>query len=105
MDSEDIKRIASVLRRYIPDAKIILFGSRARGDELKSSDIDLIVVSRIFEGMHFTDRASYVLRILWNNNVLPRVGVDVLCYTPNELEKKKNEISIVREALRYGIEL
>ncbi|MCS7098355.1 MAG: hypothetical protein NZ922_05210 [Candidatus Methanomethyliaceae archaeon] len=55
--------------------------------------------------MHFTDRASYVLKILWRNKVLPAVSIDVLCYTPNEFEKKKREIGIVREAVHYGIEL
>jgi len=54
--------------------------------------------------MHFTDRISYVLRILWRNKVLPQVDLDILCYTPREFEKK-NEISIVKEALSYGIEL
>lgn len=103
--NRDIERILEVLRSNIPDARIVLFGSRARGDALKTSDIDLIIISKVFENMHFTDRASYVLKILWKNRALPRVNVDVLCYTPNEFERKKEEIGIVREALRYGIEL
>ena len=105
MVSGEVERIANVLRKHLPDAKIVLFGSRARGDELRDSDIDLIVVSQAFEGMSFTDRASYILRILWNQNALPRVDIDILCYTPREFKKKKNEISIVKEALRYGVTL
>ncbi|NPA97202.1 MAG: nucleotidyltransferase [Crenarchaeota archaeon] len=103
--SEEIKRIASAIRKRLPDAKILLFGSRARGDYLRSSDIDLIIVSSRFRGIHFTDRASLILKILWESDTLPRTGIDLLCYTPEEFEKKSKEISIVREALKHGIEL
>ncbi|MEM0153617.1 MAG: nucleotidyltransferase domain-containing protein [Ignisphaera sp.] len=101
----DIEKIIEVLKDSIPDVKIVLFGSRARGNALKTSDIDIIVVSRVFETMHFTDRASYILKILWKNRALPKVDIDILCYTPEEFEKKKKEIGIVREALSHGIEL
>lgn len=104
MVDEEIEKIVSTIKKHIPDAKIVLFSSRARGTYLRKSDIDIIVVSRVFEKMHFTDRISYVLRILWRNKVLPQVDLDILCYTPREFEKK-NEISIVKEALSYGIEL
>lgn len=72
---------------------------------MKSSDIDLIVVSRVFESIHFADRASFVPEILWKNKVLPRVNIDILCYTSEEFEKWRKEIGIVRRALSYGIEL
>lgn len=101
----DVEKVVEVLKKSIPDARIILFGSRARGGAMKTSDIDLIIVSKIFESMHFTDRASFVLKILWKNRALPMVDMDILCYTPDEFEKKKNEIGIVKEALSYGIEL
>jgi len=99
------KRIGEAIKRRIPDARVILFGSRARGEALKHSDVDLIVVSNVFRGMHFTDRASYVLRILWEEGVRPGVDVDLLCYTPEEFEKKRGEVGVVREALKNGVEL
>jgi len=102
---ETVERVVAAIRRHMPDARIVLFGSRARGDALKESDIDLIVVSRAFEGMSFTDRATHVLKILWREGALPPVDVDLLCYTPEEFEERRREISIVREALRYGVEL
>lgn len=49
LPDEDVKRIAEVLKKNIPDARIYLFGSIARGSALKTSDIDLIVVSRVFQ--------------------------------------------------------
>lgn len=33
--------IVPIIRKYLPDAKIILYGSRARGDFRNGSDIDI----------------------------------------------------------------
>lgn len=105
MGGEEVEKIARVVKKHLSDATIILFGSRARGDHLKHSDIDMIIISKKFEGVKFTDRASLVLKILDREEALPKVGLDILCYTPEEAERKKKEISIVREALRYGLTL
>jgi len=94
-------RIARVIKRNYPDAKIIFFGSRIRGDYLKDSDYDIIVVSKAFRGKHFTDRSSEVMRVLWNAGVVG--DFEILCYTPEEFERKKKSLGIVREALREGL--
>ncbi|CAB50264.1 nucleotidyltransferase domain-containing protein [Pyrococcus abyssi] len=94
-------RIAKVIKKHYPDAKIIFFGSRARGDYLKDSDYDIIIVSESFKGKHFTDRSSEVLRVLWKEGIVG--DFEVLCYTPEEFERKKKAYGIVREALREGI--
>lgn len=79
--------------------KAILFGSRAKGEELKSSDYDILLVSPDFEGIHFTERASSVLASLSNH-----FPMDLLCYTPKEFAEKRKQIGIVRVAVREGIE-
>jgi len=84
---ETAERIVKAVRGHIPDARIILLGSRTRGDALKESDIDLITVSKTFEGTGFTDKATYVLKILLKEGALPPVDVDLLCYTPEEFER------------------
>jgi hypothetical protein len=94
-------RIAKVIRQHYPDAKIIFFGSRIRGDYLKDSDYDIIVVSKTFKGKHFTERSSDVLKALWNAGIVG--DFEILCYTPEEFERKKRSLGIVREALREGI--
>ncbi len=78
----------------------ILFGSRAKGDHLKNSDYDIILVSPDFEGRHFTERASEVLRAL-----TVHFPMDLLCYTPKEFNEKRKQIGIVRRAVSEGIEL
>ena len=94
-------RIVRVIKEHYPDAKVVFFGSRIRGDYLNDSDYDIIVVSKAFEGKHFTERSSEVLKILWKAGIVR--DFEILCYTPEEFERKKKGLGIVREALREGI--
>lgn len=95
-----VSAFASRLSRAYRVERVIFFGSRARGDHLRSSDYDLIVVSPDFEGVAFTDRIS-PLYAYWD---APE-ACDVLCYTPAEFAGKAAEIGVVAEALRYGVEV
>ncbi|MHA1694020.1 MAG: nucleotidyltransferase domain-containing protein [Candidatus Helarchaeota archaeon] len=51
------------LREEIPDEKVILFGARARGDNLRDSDFDYIIVSNYFEGIYFYKRMPIIYKI------------------------------------------
>ncbi len=88
------------MHERIDATKVILFGSRARGDWLHESDYDFVVVSPRFEGMNFMERPVELYKF-WHQ----WPGVELLCYTPEEFERKSNEIGIVAEAVREGIEL
>jgi predicted nucleotidyltransferase len=95
--------LAKFLRRVgerFPLRRAVLFGSRARGDELRESDYDVLLVSDRFGDLPFQDRIAEVLDF-WD---LPE-SVEPLCYTPEELERKSHEIGIVAEALREGRDL
>jgi len=78
--------------------KIIVFGSFARGEMKKDSDIDLILVGKRFKGKKFFERA---LGLHWYWKL--HYPVDFICYTPKEFEKLKKRVSIVSTALREGI--
>lgn len=65
-------------RRYQPSL-VLLFGSRARGEALAESDLDLLIVSDRFRGVPFLRRISSLLTEL----DIP-FAVDLLCYTPEE---------------------
>jgi len=88
------------LREEVGAEKVILFGSRARGDWLKESDYDFIVVSRHFQEMPWPLRPVELYR-LWQGSP----GVELLCYTPDEFRRKSREISMVAEALKEGVRL
>lgn len=93
------KHLPRLWRRFAP-LKVIAFGSRARGEALAESDLDLILVSPKFASMRFLDRPVKVLEALDSPG-----GLELLCYTPEEFEEKRREMGIVRVAVKEGIEL
>jgi len=80
--------------------KIFLFGSRSNYSFKENSDIDLIIVSPDFREMNFIERGARMYDF-WKMNY----PVDFLCYTPEEFNKLKKRITIVREAVTNGIEI
>ena len=46
-----LKKHLAYLRKQFKPEHILLFGSRARGDHLRESDIDLIVADAVKEGI------------------------------------------------------
>jgi predicted nucleotidyltransferase len=44
-DREAIERAAAILRHQFPVERVILYGSKARGDDHAESDIDLLVLT------------------------------------------------------------
>jgi uncharacterized protein len=96
----ELKAFKSELGSRIPVQKMLLFGSQANGKAGKDSDVDLIIVSRTFEGERFRFR-PLGFRKYWASN-LP---VDFLCYTPKEFNRLKKQITLVREAVENGIEI
>lgn len=90
----------SDLHKDTPIDKIIFFGSRAKGKFHKDSDIDLIIVSPKFRRLNFFQRGAKMYDY-WNL----RYPVDFLCYTPEEFNRLKKQITIVKEAVEHGIEI
>ena len=79
---------------------VLAFGSRARGDSLKHSDLDLLIVSDAFHGVRWLDRSVRVIDAIGLT-----FGADLLCYTPEEYRRKREELSIVRTASENGLVL
>ncbi len=88
------------LRRDLKPERVILFGSRARGDNRAGSDYDLLIVSGRFRGLPWIERAPLVIR-LWD---LP-LDVEPICLTPEEYRRRRRELSIIGEAVREGVVL
>ncbi len=89
--------IRDLVAKYRPE-RVILFGSRARGDAIRTSDIDLLVVKETDQ--RFVERIVEVFRLLQ-----PRVALDVLVYTPAEFARLKESNPFVRQAVSEGREV
>lgn len=107
MDREPDKQTMMLLELHLKKIKaafapekILLFGSRAREDHLKDSDIDLLVVSKKFEGMPWRERIISVFGD-WSEKQM----LEPICFTPQEFEERKKQIGIVAQAVKEGVEL
>jgi len=91
-----LPKLAGTLR----PSRVILCGSRARGDARPDSDLDVIIVSETFAGMPFVRRMAYVLGLAR----FPK-HVDYLCYTRDEFARIRETSSVVQSALAECAEL
>jgi len=90
---QELKRFVSRLREAGAQL-VILFGSTARGEIGPWSDLDIIVV--LDSDLPFIKRLGVLYETLE-----PRVGLDLLAYTPQEFEAIR-ERPFIRQALREG---
>ena len=104
MDNQEIQAIlkAQILKitPHVSIDCVILFGSRARNDNMKHSDVDLIIVGAFKED--FIHRSSIILE---NFDIkLIKLGINTFCYTPNEFKKMFYEgIVSILDAIDHGI--
>jgi len=90
-----VKKLFKKLEKNIKIEKAFVFGSRVKGNFLEYSDLDLIVISKDFEGKDFFERTKYFYK-----NWDWEIPLEVFCYTPSEFEKKKRQVCLVKEALK-----
>ena len=95
-----LRHFRQTIDSEIPINRMIFFGSFAKGKQHKWSDIDLIIVSSRFRRVKSFKRARK-LYDYWNLDY----PVDFLCYTPEEFNKLKGHFTVVRQALKEGIEI
>ena len=87
-----VQRILSVM----DPAKVILFGSAARGEASEDSDMDLLIVSETDDTVEEAIRARLAIGVVG-------VPVDILVYTPGEFsELSGNRHSVVHNAIEEG---
>lgn len=94
------RRFAKALKEHMNVKRLILFGSRARGDNFVTSDFDFVLVSNDFSRVPFVRRAS-PLYDLWRSSR----DLEVLCYTPDEWQRLKDKRGILLNAQNEGIHL
>jgi predicted nucleotidyltransferase len=93
---KELARWLPLLIEHERPEKIIVFGSYNAGQVQEWSDLDMVIVKET--EARFLDRTRQVLLLL-----KPKVGLDVLVYTPDEFEQLSEERAFVRnEIVRKG---
>ena len=88
-----------IVRGFRPE-QIILFGSHARGEAHRHSDVDLLVV---FSECADKRKAAIEIRRVLKDMPVPK---DIIVSTPDELDRKRDWIgSVLRYAQREGEKL
>lgn len=92
----EAERISNILvEKYKPE-KVILFGSVARGEETKESDLDLFLVKDTDK--NYFDRVSEAEKFIKTDK-----EVDLIIYTPHEFDKAvKDNLIFINQILKYG---
>lgn len=98
-------RVRRIIERYItalqqnnvPIFQAVLFGSYAQGNYQEWSDIDIALVSNIFEGKRFDDRGK-IRRI----NLSVSSDLEILPYRPEDFTP---DDPFVREIMKTGVRI
>ena len=105
MNIDAVKRdiIKSAATKFISDAEVYLFGSRARGESTSVSDYDILVVSKT----SFTPRQKITLRSsIRKELILHNLLIDILLQSRKEIrEKRKLPGHIIKSAMSEAIAL
>jgi predicted nucleotidyltransferase len=99
LEPEVLTEIVRRVVQAVAPEKIVLFGSRARGDHRPDSDIDLLIINE-----SNTPRSKRTIPIHAALRGLPiEVDTEVMVYTPKEVEEwKGSQAAFVTTALREG---
>jgi predicted nucleotidyltransferase len=88
----ELDRYLTLLTRHYHPQKIFLFGSMALDQTGEWSDLDLMIIKETEK--RFLDRTKEVIQLL-----RPRIGVDILVYTPAEFARLMQERAFVRDEI------
>jgi predicted nucleotidyltransferase len=97
IDDRVVKEITETIVAHFHPRRIILFGSRARGEAHPDSDYDVLV--EMETALPFHQRMTNVYRAFG----LRQFSMDVLVYTPEEMAEERTKVfSVAKIAEREG---
>ena len=98
------KKIRQTVESNLPGSRVLLFGSRARGEQDNLSDYDLLVIT--------SQTFSPIEKIRWSTRLdraiieAVKIPIDLLLSSEEEvLEQQELPGHIIRTAIREGITL
>lgn len=94
---DTIKQVAAQMAVAANAERVILFGSYACGNATEESDVDLMIIAESSLPRFKRSRALYKL-------LIPHpFAMDILVYTPQEIEKgRRSTVSFVSAVMREG---
>ena len=104
VESNIYDTIRNAVQGCLPGSRVLLFGSRARGDHASNSDYDLLVITPVT----FTPKE----KIYWSTRIdhaiidAIRVPVDLLLNSEDEIHRKLELPGhIIRSVMKEGVAL
>ncbi|NJK52093.1 MAG: HEPN domain-containing protein [Leptolyngbyaceae cyanobacterium SU_3_3] len=88
----ELRRYVAMLQETYDPQSVWVFGSMATGTVHEWSDIDLVIVKET--NQRFLERTKEVLKLLQ-----PKVGLDVLVYTPSEFDQLRQNRAFVQDEI------
>ncbi len=103
-NKEVLNTIKNTVLNYLPEAKVLLFGSRARGQHNKDSDFDILVITK--DDINPKEKMNMESRISKSLVYSIHAPFDVILHSRQDFELKKNlKGFIIYHALKDAIEL
>lgn len=96
-----VNSVRQKMHRHFPDAEVILFGSEARGDARRDSDIDLLVLLNQ-EQVTFADKMA-VIGSLEDISLKENVEISPIIYTKMNWQQRPTDyfkMNINREGIK-----
>lgn len=103
MESNDKihNEIKVLVRTYIPDAQVLLFGSRARNEESPDSDYDILIIT---EESISSERGISLRTKIRKDLLMKGYRTDVLLQSKSDVERKRRLPGhIIRNILKEAI--
>lgn len=99
-----LNNIKSTVAAILPDARVWLFGSRAKGNHDAYSDYDLLVITP--NQLTRAERLKWTNQLNWAIVKAIHAPIDILLFSEAEIsEKQELPGHIVRSAIKEGVAL
>ncbi len=98
-----IDKIREVVRRVAPTAKVILFGSQARGDAREDSDVDLLVL--LSQDKPTLDEENDVRWPLYELEIATGISINPIIMSQKAWETRPFNTPFYVNVMREGVAL
>lgn len=100
---ENLVKMKATVESILPGSRIILFGSRSRGDYESQSDYDILVIVK--QNLNVKEKRQYA-SLITDKLAEIEILVDVIVKTEDDINYYRDKIgSITREAVLKGINI